>query len=325
MGISRREMLLATAAAAMAPSLTFAQTNDLASKLIRMIVAYGAGGASDSLARYAGDSLTKAIGRRVVVENRPGADGNIAAEAVVNASGDEIMLLVSGNSTHAANATIYKRLPFDPEKDFTPLAPVAAVPYILVVNPEKVRAESFQSFLAGGLKAEQPLVYASANVGGRLAGELLKKVSGLKVINAPYRNSGQAMTDLLGGQFDYYMCDAVTALPQVQANKIKALAVTSKEPIPMLPDVAPLAQLGYPDFDIASWIAIWSSARTPAAVSSKLSEIIVQGFAAPAGRDFLLKSGLVPLTGGSEALGALQRRDTEVFRSLIIEAGMQRD
>lgn len=325
MSISRRDILLAAAATAMTPSLTFAQTNDLASKLIRMIVAYGAGGASDSLARYAGESLTKAIGRRVVVENRPGADGNIAAEAVVNASGDELMLLVSGNSTHAANVTIYKRLPFDPEKDFTPLAPVATVPYILVVNPEKVQAENFQSFLAAGLKAEQPLIYASANVGGRLAGELFKKVSGLKIINAPYRNSGQAMTDLLGGQFDYYMCDAVTALPQIQSNKIKALAVTSKEPVPMLPHIPSLAQLGYPDFDIVSWIAIWSSAKTPAAVSSRLSEIIVQSFAAPAGRDFLLKAGLVPMTGDSEALRALQRRDTEVFRSLITEAGMQRD
>lgn len=325
MSISRREMLVAAAATAMTPSWTFAQTNDLASKLIRIIVAYGAGGASDSLARYAGDSLTRAIGRRVIVENRPGADGNIAAEAVVNASGDEYMLLVSGNSTHAANATIYKHLPFDPEKDFTPLAPVATVPYFLVVNPEKIKAENFQSFLAAGLKAEQPLVYASANVGGRLAGELLKKVSGLKVVNAPYRNSGQAMTDLLGAQYDYYICDAVTALPQIQSNKIRALAVTSKEPAPMLPQVPPLATLGYPDFDIASWIAIWSSAKTPAAVSSKLSDIIVQAFDAPEGRSFLLKAGLAPMMGGSEALRALQRRDTEIFRNLIIEAGMQRD
>ena len=323
MTISRRALLLGLAAGSCWPAP--AQADDPAAKPIRIIVAYGAGGASDSLARYAAEALTRAVGQRVIVENRPGADGNIAAEAAAHAPPEEITLLVSGVSTHATNATIYRRLPFDPDADFHPLTTIATAPYILVVNPERIEARTFEAFLADAKRRGQPLTYASANVGGRLAGESFKKVSGISAVNVAYRNSAQAMTDLLGKQYDYYFCDAVTALPQVQAGKIRALAVTSMDRLPMLPDVPALSQLGYPGFDITSWIAIWSSAKTPRSVSDKLAERVNAAFVQPAGREFMLKAGLVPYPGSPEHLRALQRRDTEVFRPVIIEAGMQRD
>mgnify|MGYP001026644242 CR=1 FL=1 len=325
MTISRRMLLLGAAAVASAPMLAHAQSTDLQAKPIRIVVAYGAGGASDALARYAADSLTKAIGQRVIVENRPGADGNIAAEAVATAPDRDITLLVSGVSTHATNVTIYKRLPFDPEKDFFPLTTIASTPYLLVVNPERIQAKTFKDFLAEAGKAGRPLTYASANVGGRLAGELFKKLSGVSAENVAYRSSAQAMTDLLGQQYDYYFCDMVTAMPQIRAGKIRALAVSSKEPVPMLPDVPTLAALGYPGFDVSSWIAIWSSAKAPPAVSAELANLVNQAFASPEGREFMMKIGLLSFPGSPQSLGTLQKRDTEAFRGLIIEAGMQQD
>lgn len=195
---------------------------DRLDKPVHIIVAYGAGGASDAIARFVSDGLSKRTDKPVIVENKAGADGNIAAEAAVRAPATAHTLLVSGSSTHAANATIYRKLPYDPEADFTPLAAMASTPFVLLANPKRIQAPTFREFLAWARKENKELSFASANVGGRISGELFKQRAGLKAVNVPYRNSSQAMTDLIGGQFDYYLCDMVTALPQIQAGTVRA-------------------------------------------------------------------------------------------------------
>lgn len=291
-------------------------------KPVRIIVAYGAGGASDSIARFVAEGLTKRSGKPVIVENKAGADGNIAAESAARAPNDAHTLLVSGPSTHAANATIYRKLPYDPEADFAPLATMASTPFVLLVNPKRVPAASFREFLAWA-KGSAPS-FASANVGGRISGELLKQRAGLKAVNVPYKNSGQAMTDLIGGQFDYYLCDMVTALPQIQAGSVRALAISSAERAPSLPEVPTLAESGFPDFDVSSWIAIWSAnASTPQPAAQLLSRWIGEVLDSPEGRRFLIGKGLVPAKVSAAHLQELQRRDTKLWGKIILDAGMQ--
>ncbi len=322
MKLSRRSALAGiAAAAARRAGSAGAQDGELGTKTIRMVVAYGAGSATDSLARYLAAQLGS--GRRVVVDNRPGADGNIAAEAVARAGGSDIFLLVSGVSTHATNATIYRQLPYDPENDFTPLSMIAAAPYVLLVNPARIKAGNVGELVALSARDGRSLTYGSANVGGRLSGELFKKLSRIEAVNVAYRASAQAMTDLLGGQYDYYFCDAVTALPQVRDGKVKALAVTTRSPVPGLPDAPPLAEQGYPDFDISSWIAVWSARKNSPETSTRLATLVSEILDTPSARSFISGIGLVPLPTGPDKLRDVQKRDTELLRPLIIEAGMQ--
>lgn len=324
MTITKRQFLgLAAAATAWGlPGWAHAQALD---KPVRLIVAYGAGSATDTLARFLADRIAKQGGRATIVENKAGADGNIAAEAAVRAPQDMYTLLVSGSSTHAANASIYKKLPFDPEADFTPLSTLANAPFILLVNPQRIQQRSIKEFLewarAGG---GRDLSFASTSVGNRVAGERLRQAANLKAVNVQYRASAQAMTDLLGGQFDFYFCDVATALPQVKAGKAVALAVSVRERLAALPEVPTLAESGFADFDVASWIAMWSTqASTPPAVAARLSQWASEALDSPEGREFLLGKGLLPARTGAPALAALQRRDTEIWGKIIRETGMQ--
>ncbi|SSW66821.1 hypothetical protein AVE30378_02308 [Achromobacter veterisilvae] len=299
---------------------TRAQTLD---KTVHVTVAYGAGGATDTIIRYVADKIREKVGSPVIIENRPGADGNIAAEYVLRQSGDGYNLLVSGPSTHAANASIYKSLAYDPERDFTPLTTLATAPYFLVVNPQRVKAETLQAFIADARASKGSLSFASANVGGRIAGERFRAMTGISAVNIPYRASTQAMTDLLGGQYDFYFCDAVTATPQMRAGKIRALAVSTATRVPAFPDVPTVAELGYPGFDVSSWIAIWAAASTPPAVSQRLAAWINGALDNPEGRRFLTDRALLPQPGSPEDLRAIQRRDTVEWGKVIVAAGMQ--
>ncbi|HEY9270301.1 tripartite tricarboxylate transporter substrate binding protein [Achromobacter sp.] len=292
-------------------------------KTVHVTAAYGAGGATDTIIRYVADRIRDKVGSPIIIENRPGADGNIAAEYVLRQSGDGYNLLVSGPSTHAANASIYKSLSYDPERDFTPLTTLATAPYFLVVNPQRVRAETLPAFVAAARDAQSSLSFASANVGGRIAGERFRAMSGIKAVNIPYRASTQAMTDLLGGQYDFYFCDAVTATPQMRAGKIRALAVSTAARVPAFPDVPTVAELGYAGFDVSSWIAIWAAASTPPEVSRRLAEWINGALDNPEGRQFLTDRGLLPQPGSPEILRAIQRRDTVEWGKVIVAAGMR--
>ena len=322
--IRRREWLATVGAVAAAgwPSLGAAQALD---KPVRLVVAYGAGSATDTLARFLADRIGKLGGKPAIVENKAGADGNIAAEAAVRASQDMYTLLVSGSSTHAANAAIYRKLPFDPEADFTPMSTLANAPFILLVNPQRIQQRTLKEFMewarAGG---GRELSFASTSVGNRVAGERFRQVANLKAVNLPYRASSQAMTDLLGGQFDFYFCDVATALPQVKAGKVVALAVSVRERLAALPEVPTLAESGFPDFDIASWIAMWSAvASTPPNVSARMARWVSEALDSTEGREFLLGKGLLPAATGPAALAALQRRDTAIWGKIIRENGMQ--
>lgn len=321
--ITRRKVISAALASALPlPSFSAEPVLKL-EKPIRIIVGYAAGSGLDLMARYVADTLSKQSGQSVVVINMPGADGNIGAAAAVRSSTDMYTLLVSGSSTHAANAAIYGKLSFNPESDFTPLTALGYIPFVLLVNPERTKVRTLKDFLAASKMPGQALSFGSASVGSRIAGEQFKRLAGLDAVNIPYKASSAAMTDFLGGRLDFYFCDIATAIPQVAAGKAVALAVSTKDRAPGLPDVFPLGESGFPGFDVSSWMGIWSvSKTTPSSVSDQLSKSTSSIVQSAEGRSFLAGKGYIPAVAGSAHLSTLQSRDSALWGEIIRSSGM---
>jgi len=324
MSIDRRVMLAAMASLATgftAPAN--AQAKAWPTKTARFIVGAAAGGsASDAVTRFFASQIAEQSKQSMVVENRPGADGNLAAEAVVAAAPDGHTFLVTGNNTHAANVHLYKSLPFDPEKDFAPVTTYARVPYVLLINGSRLPARNLKDFIAHARANPRKLTYASAAVASRVGVEQLKLTAKFEAVNVPYKSGAQAMADLLGGHVDFYIADAANALQQVQAGRAVALAVTVAERLLAAPDLPTIAESGYPDFDFASWLAVWTRAGTPPELVQAASTAINDAMASPAGKQFLEKLGLLAYPGSPEALRALQQRETQRWGQAIKAAQM---
>lgn len=318
---SRREFLQwsAIGLAAWHPLIGRAQGLD---KLLRFTVPYAPGTATDTIARFVADKVKSNVTGPIIVENRAGADGNIAADAVARSGTDSYNVLISGSSTHAANATLFGKLSYDPVRDFTPLTTLATAPFLLVVNPQHVAAKSVDELIK--LAKVNPLSLASSSVAGRIAGEKFIAMAGIQALPVPYVSSSKAMIDLLGGQFDAFIADSVSAAPHLKAGKIKALAVTVAKRVPLFPDVPTLSELGFKDFDVSAWIAAWSAASTPSEVSRQLATWMNAAMDNPEGRAFLIDRGFTPLPGSPEQLRALQARDTLEWGKLIKAAGLVR-
>ena len=324
MTINRRTVL-ASLGGAMAWNAPWAnaQSTVWPTKPVRFIVGAAAGGsASDALTRFFAHQIAEHSKQSVVVENRPGADGNLAAEAVARAAPDGSTFLVTGNNTHAANIHLYKSLPFDPEKDFAPVTTYARVPYVLLINGSRVAARNFKDFIAYARANPGKLTYASAAVASRVGAEQLKLMAKFDAVNVAYKSGAQAMTDLLGGHVDFYIADAANSLQQVQAGRAIALAVTVAERLAAAPDIPTIAESGYPEFDFASWLAVWSTAGTPPDMVRAASVAINDAMGSTAGKQFLEKQGLLAYPGSPEALRELQRRETLRWGQAIKAANM---
>ncbi|WP_420226887.1 Bug family tripartite tricarboxylate transporter substrate binding protein [Pigmentiphaga litoralis] len=267
--------LMATAWAAPAAAA------DYPDKPVRVVVGFAAGGSTDIAARIISKALTDALGQSFVVENKPGAGSNIAAEQVARAKPDGYTLYMVA-VTSAINQTLYKNLSFDLNKDFTPIALVVKVPNLLVVNPS-VPAKSVQE-LVSYLKSNSAKVsYASSGSGTsiHMAGELFKLQSGLNIQHVPYKGSAPAVTDLIGNQTQYMFDNMPSSWPQVQAGKLRALAVTTKERSATAPELPTMAESGFPDFDVSSWFGLIAPAGTPADVVTKVNTAVVKAMDDP--------------------------------------------
>jgi len=301
----------------------FSQAQPYPNRPIKFVVGYAAGSATDATTRFFAERIREATGQTVLVENRPGADGNLAAEAVARASPDAYTALVTGNSTHAANIHLYRKLNYDPYKDFAPVTTFARVPYMLIANPSKVPARNLKDFIAYAKANPGKLTYASAAVASRVSVEQLRLTAGFEATNVNYKASPQAMTDLLGGQVDFYISDIATALVQVRAGKVTPLGVTTNRRVPAAPEIPTIAESGYPDYDFFSWLAAWVPAGAPPEDVRRLSELLNQAMDSDAGRDYLQSRGLLPYPGSPQMLQELQTRDTERWGRAIKAAGMQ--
>lgn len=324
-GIARRPLLAALACATLtffAAGAAHAQAWP-ARQPIKMIVGLAAGTITDQTTRFFAETIREGTGQTVVIENKPGADSNLAAEIVAHSPADGYTALVAGNNTHAANIHLYKKLNFDPYKDFVPVATFARVPYVLLIHPDRVPARNLKDFIAYAKANPGKLNYGSATVAGRVAVEQLKLLAGFDATNVNYKGSPQAMADLVSGQLDFYMSDISTGLVQVRSGRVIALAITVKDRMPAAPDIPTIAELGFPNYDFFSWLAVWLPTGSPPEAVHTMNELINKAMTSPAGAEYLVRRGLLPATGTPADLQALQTRATETWGRAIKAAGLQ--
>ena len=295
-------------------------------KPIRIVVPFPAGGTTDILARAVAQKLTETMGQTVVVDNRPGAGGNIGAELVAKSPPDGYTLLMGTVGTHAINASLYAKMPYDHVKDFAPVILVAGVPNVLVVNPS-VPANNVQELIAY-IKANPGKVnFASSGSGTsiHLAGELFKTMAGVSMTHVPYKGSAPAVTDLLGGQVQLMFDNLPSALPHIKAGKLRALAVTSTQRASALPDVPTVAEAGLPGFDATSWFGLLAPAGTPKDVVAKLNAEVAKWLASPEAREKLASQGAIAAGQSPEDFTRHIAAETAKWQKVVKESGAKVD
>ncbi len=291
-------------------------------KPIRIVVPFPAGGTTDILARAVAQKLTEMGGQPVVVDNRPGAGGNIGAELVAKSAPDGYTLLMGTVGTHAINPGLYAKMPYDHQRDFAPVILVAGVPNVLVVNPA-VPATSVQELIAYGKANPGKLNFASSGSGTsiHLAGELFKTMSGVQMTHVPYKGSSPALTDLLGGQVQLMFDNLPSALPHIKAGKLRALAVTSAQRAPALPDVPTVAEAGLPGFEASSWFGLLAPAGTPKEIIAKLNAEVAKWLATPEARDKLTAQGANAVGSAPDAFAQYIAAETIKWLKVVKESG----
>ncbi len=250
---------------------------------VRVIVPFAAGGTTDIFARFVADKLSQSLGQQFIIENRGGAGGNIGADAVAKAPPDGYTLVMGTVGTHAINASLYARMPYDPLNDFAPVAFTAGVPNLMVVNPKTVKATNVKDFIAEAKAATKKFNMASSGNGTsiHLSGEMFKQATGVEMPHVPYRGSGPAINDLVGGQVEVMFDNLPSSIEQAKAGNLRALAVTSAARSPALPDVPTLAESGLPGFEASSWFALFAPKGTPAEITTKLNAEVVKALQTP--------------------------------------------
>ncbi|MFO1412986.1 MAG: tripartite tricarboxylate transporter substrate binding protein [Burkholderiales bacterium] len=267
-------------------------------KPIRIVVPFPAGGTTDILARAVAAKLTETTGQAAVVDNRPGAGGNIGAELVAKSAPDGYTFLMGTVGTHAINPSLYAKLPYDHVKDFAPVILVAGVPNVLVVNPS-LPVNSVQELIAY-IKANPGKVnFASSGSGTsiHLSGELFKTMTGLQITHVPYKGSAPALQDLVGGQVQIMFDNLPSSLALIKGGKLKALAVTSAERSTALPDVPTVAEAGLPGFEASSWFGLLAPAGTPKEAIAKVNGEVAKWLATPEAKEKLASQGAIAASG----------------------------
>ena len=323
--MDRRRLLASTLAASMASvwTVTNAAAADWPDKPLRMLVGYPAGSGIDSVARQLARQLEVYTGHVVIVDNRPGAFGNIAAQTVAAANGDSNTLLFTPNSTHAANVHLFRKLPFDPVKDFTPVATVATLSFVLVCDPKAVDATHVTQLIQAIQREPGRWAYGTGNATGMVAGAMFKSQAGLDLLGVPYKGVPQAMTDLLGGRVQMVFADATLAIPLVRAGKLRALAVTGQRRMAALPQVPTMAESGLLGYNLTGWFAVFQSAGVPMKNNARMSALVQRALREPSMAEFLRNIGAEPEPSTPEELARRVTEDTERWGRLVKLAGIE--
>lgn len=296
-------------------------------KPITLVVPYPPGGATDIIGRVVAQKLGGALGQTVVIDNRGGAGGNIGAAAVAKAAPDGYTLLMGALTSHSIMATLEKKtIKYDLEKDFAPITMVGSVPLVFVVHPS-VPAQNLQQLIAFGKSKPGYLTYASSGAGApqRLAAELFKRMAGLDILHVPYKGSGPAMVDLVGGQVLMMVETVPAALSFITAGKLRALAVSTSQRIPMLPDVPTATEAGLPGFDVSSMFGVLAPAGTPEPIVNRLNMELVKILQMPDVKEQLLKQGAFALSTSPEQTKARIHKEMTQWAKVIQDANIQAD
>jgi tripartite-type tricarboxylate transporter receptor subunit TctC len=317
---SRRNALLALALAALAGPL-LAQSR-YPEKPITFIVPFAPGSATDQLARALGQHVTEQTKQAVVVENKAGASGMPAAQAAARAPADGYTVLITTNTTHAANEHLYKKLPYDPVKDFAPVTGLGKGGQVLVVNVSSPY-KSVADLLAAARKSPGKITFGSGSSSSRIAGELFQQMSGTQLLHVPYKSNPLAINDLLGGTIDLMITDTSTGVPQIKGGKLRALGVSTTKRLPMLPDVPTIDEAGIKGYDMGYWFAAYVPAGTPAPVVQRLNELLAGGTKTAAAKAFFETSGGEPFTTTPDELAKFQQQEAAKWGKVIKTAGIE--
>jgi tripartite-type tricarboxylate transporter receptor subunit TctC len=297
-----------------------AQQDAYPSKPIRFVVCCA--GFPDAVARLLAEQIGEQTKQSVVVDTRPGANGIMGAEIVAKSAPDGYTMFVGTNSTHAANQSLYKSLPYDYIKDFTPVSGISQGALLVVVNPA-LPVHSIADLTALAKKEPDKLNYGWASSSTRVAAELYKQIMGLQITDVPYKTVPQAATDLVGGRLDFMMADMVSAPPLVKAGKLRALAVTGVKRMSSFPDVPTMQEAGVPGYALTFWLAAYLPAGAPPAVTQRLNALLAAALDSQRVKEFLINAGSEPFPTTPEELMRFQVAEHDKWHKVIVGAGIQ--
>ncbi|MFW7342710.1 tripartite tricarboxylate transporter substrate binding protein [Pollutimonas sp. H1-120] len=317
-----KKTLLAAALGLCLPLAAPSHAQDYPSKSITFVVPFGPGSATDQLARAIGQGITEQTKQVVVIENKPGASAMIGASDVARAEPDGYKVLITTNTSQSANPHLYKKLNYDPVKDFEPVTLLGTGGQIMVVNPASP-AKTVGDFIKLAKETPEKLSFGSGSSSSRVAGELFQQMADVKLLHVPYKSNPLVITDLLGGQIDMMMADMATGLPQVKANKLRALGVTMAQPSVLAPDIPTIASAGVPGYEMGYWFGAYVPANTPAAVVSRLHDLLVNATTRSAAVQFYEQTGTKPVTSTPAELADFQKKETEKWGAIIKKAGIE--
>jgi tripartite-type tricarboxylate transporter receptor subunit TctC len=319
--ISRRDFCVAAAAGA--ASTAWAQAYP--SKSVTMLVPQAPGGTNDAVARILGQKLSERMGQPVVVDNRPGAGGNIGTVLAAQAPKDGYTLLLTISSTQAINPWLYKKTGFDPVKDFTPVAPVGVVPNVLVVHPS-FPAKNMKEFLEVARAQKPPYQYASAGNGSlnHLLGAMLNHAAGLDLVHIPYKGVAPALNDVLGGQIPMAFASLPSCIQHIKAGKLRALGVSSRRRSPFAPDIPAIGE-SVPGFAGELWVGLFVGAGTPDAVVRKLAQEVEASVGSADVQEKFAALGVEKLAGGPDALAGMLKADLALWKPIVAASGASVD
>ncbi|HWH41018.1 MAG TPA: tripartite tricarboxylate transporter substrate binding protein [Usitatibacter sp.] len=305
---------------------SLARADDYPSKPIRFVVPYPAGGPLDTVARLLGQKVSESMKQPIIVDNRPGAGGNIGADFVAKAAPDGYTILMGAVATHAINPTLYSHIPYDPMADFMPVTQVASTPNVLVVNPS-LPAKNVREFIAYAKANPGKLNFGSGSTGsaGHLAGELFKTMAGVDMTHVPYKGAGPAMQDLVAGQIQLMFDNLASSLGQIRAGKVRALAVTTAKRTSLAPDLPTIAESGLPGFDINTWFGVFVPAKTPQPIVDRLHAEFTRALAMPDVRQKMVDLGAEPVGSTPAEFAALIRSEKDKYARVIKASGAKVD
>jgi tripartite-type tricarboxylate transporter receptor subunit TctC len=313
--------LMALAFALTAPTI-HAQTT-FPSKPITFVVPFAAGSATDQIARALGRAVAAETKQAVIVEDKAGASGFIASQEVAKAAADGYTVLITTNTTHAANEHLFKKIPYDPVSDFSPITALGKGGQIMVVN-NLVSAKTVAEFLALAKKEPDKYSFGSGSSSSRMAGELLQQMAGIKLLHVPYKSNTLAITDLLGGQIQMMITDTATGLPQVKAGKLRALGFSGSKRSALAPDLPTISEAGVSGYEMGYWFAAYAPANMPAALVKRLNELLVKAARSDLAKiAFYEPTGTEVFTTTPEELKKFQAAESLKWAKIIKTAGIE--
>ena len=324
MGLTRRQAMLGVGGLAALASRPAPAQAAYPSRNIKMIVPYPPGGTTDLLGRLIADQIKTGLNAVVIVENKPGAGTTLGAGEVARSEADGYTLLMATSTTLAINKTLYKKLPYDPVKDFAPVALVAGVPFALIINP-KLPVDDLAGFIAYA-KANPGLAYGSAGNGSpqHLGAEMLKSAANIDIRHVPYRGSIPAMLDVIAGHIPFMVVDLQPALQQIKEGKVRVLGVTTPKRVTAAPDIPTIAEGGLPGYELVAWQGVVAPAGTPRPVVDTLAAQIAKLLSDPATRERFTAIAIEPLPGSTpDSFAAYIKTEVDRWADIVKKSGAE--